>query len=87
MFDDNEKNQIEESHKLGVKQASYLVGFGSAFKTLGFSEEVIEKIILTKMQLEYNQEIMRMQLESNENIAERQSEKMLEYLKEDGQWN
>lgn len=87
MFDDGEKTQIEESHKLGVKQASYLAGFGSAFKTLGFSEEIIAQIILTKMQLEYNQEIMRMELESNENIAERQSEKMLEYLKEDGQWN
>jgi len=53
----------------GVREASYLTGFIGALNTVGFSEETLSSIILDKINLEYQKEMLRMNLESQERIA------------------
>ena len=78
--------QISKSHQLGIVQASYLVGFGSALKALEIDDAYIAQLVLSKMQLEYQQEMLRMELQSSENISMKNMEKAIEAMKESGKW-
>lgn len=53
----------------GLKEASYIAGFATAFTPLELSEENMTVIIVNKVNLEYQKEMLRMKLESDENIA------------------
>lgn len=67
---------------LGVRQASYLSGFAITLASSGVSEKSIDTIILQKMQLEYQKEMLRMQLETEESIAEKNSVDFVKTLME-----
>jgi len=59
----------EKNFQWGVNEGSYLAGFASVINVLGLSEETVANILLNKIGLEYQKEIIRMQLESAERVA------------------
>lgn len=53
----------------GIKEASYLAGFVATINVIGFSEATLASIVLSKMAMEYEKEMLRMKLETDERIA------------------
>ena len=53
----------------GAKNASYFLGFITGLSNLELSNDSIENIICSKMELEYQKDMLKMQIESNEFIA------------------
>jgi hypothetical protein len=53
----------------GIKEASYITGFVGTINKIGLSENILASIILNKINLEYQKEMLRMELESQERIA------------------
>lgn len=53
----------------GSKEASYITGFIGTINQLGLSEKTLGNIIIYKISMEYQKEMLRMKLESEERIA------------------
>jgi hypothetical protein len=54
----------------GVEQGSAILGFASVLNNLGLSEDSLMKIILTKINSEFQLEALKAQFDAEERIAE-----------------
>ena len=62
--------EIMSPVSIGFEHGLYFAGFSNALSALPLAEESIANIIMTKMSLEYQQEMARMKFETEQRIAE-----------------
>ncbi len=60
----------EVAFKAGIEQGASILGFASVLNNLGLSEDSLVKIILTKINSEFQLEALKAQFDSEERIAE-----------------
>ena len=60
----------DAAFNVGIEQGSVILGFASVLNNLGLSEDSLMKIILTKINSEFQLEALKAQFDSEERIAE-----------------